>query len=205
MEGKRLSDDTVLKTDPRYRKLEHLIQVSVFTEGEYTVTQSINQFHFHSERWSESDPGWRGPGCDRGWGEAPTPPSFKNVKLFFASGAHQVTYTDPWSRALITDESVTNKWVKSCAWMKGGQSSCCGLFIGFSLLLLQEVQAHLRQEDCNEDARKRSKEPKGGEVPSGGLQQQRPDSEGGFDSLVIIEHLRRRKKDKNIDTKTKTR
>ena len=29
MEGKRLSDDTVLKTDPRYRKLEHLIQVSV--------------------------------------------------------------------------------------------------------------------------------------------------------------------------------
>ena len=57
MEGKRLSDDTVLKTDPRYRKLEHLIQVSAFTEGEYTVTQSINQFHFHSERWSESDPG----------------------------------------------------------------------------------------------------------------------------------------------------
>ena len=29
MEGKRLSDDTVLKTDPRYRKLEHLIQVSI--------------------------------------------------------------------------------------------------------------------------------------------------------------------------------
>ena len=27
MEGKRLSDDSVLKTDPRYRKLEHLIQV----------------------------------------------------------------------------------------------------------------------------------------------------------------------------------
>ena len=29
MEGKRLSDDNVLKTDPRYRKLEHLIQVQV--------------------------------------------------------------------------------------------------------------------------------------------------------------------------------
>ena len=69
--------------------------------------------------------------------------------------------------------------------MKGGQSSCCGLFLGFSLLLFQEVQAHLRQEDGDEDARKRSKEPKGGEVPSGGLQQQRPDSEGGFDSLFI--------------------
>ena len=69
--------------------------------------------------------------------------------------------------------------------MKGGQSSCCGLFLGFSLLLFQEVQAHLRQEDGDEDARKRSKEPKDGEVPSGGLQQQRPDSEGGFDSLFI--------------------
>ena len=32
MEGKRLSDDSVLKTDPRYRKLEHLIQVRVYTE-----------------------------------------------------------------------------------------------------------------------------------------------------------------------------
>ena len=31
MEGKRLSDDSVLKTDPRYRKLEHLIQVG-FTQ-----------------------------------------------------------------------------------------------------------------------------------------------------------------------------
>ena len=30
MEGKRLSDDNVLKTDPRYRKLEHLIQVQVW-------------------------------------------------------------------------------------------------------------------------------------------------------------------------------
>ena len=36
MEGKRLSDDTVLKTDPRYRKLEHLIQVTFLTEGENT-------------------------------------------------------------------------------------------------------------------------------------------------------------------------
>ena len=34
MEGKRLSDDSVLKTDPRYRKLEHLIQVRVQTERE---------------------------------------------------------------------------------------------------------------------------------------------------------------------------
>ena len=35
MEGKRLSDDSVLKTDPRYRKLEHLIQVEfiLFTEA----------------------------------------------------------------------------------------------------------------------------------------------------------------------------
>ena len=35
MESKRLSDNNVLKTDPRYRKLEHLIQVGLihYREG----------------------------------------------------------------------------------------------------------------------------------------------------------------------------
>ena len=34
MESKRLSDNNVLKTDPRYRKLEHLIQVGLKQGGE---------------------------------------------------------------------------------------------------------------------------------------------------------------------------
>ena len=33
MESKRLSDNNVLKTDPRYRKLEHLIQVGLIQGG----------------------------------------------------------------------------------------------------------------------------------------------------------------------------
>ena len=45
MEGKRLSDDNVLKTDPRYRKLEHLIQVSASTEREYSGAPSNNQLY----------------------------------------------------------------------------------------------------------------------------------------------------------------
>ena len=42
MEGKRLSDDTVLKTDPRYRKLEHLIQVSVLQRENILVLHKLN-------------------------------------------------------------------------------------------------------------------------------------------------------------------
>ena len=34
MESKRLSDKNALKTDPRYRKLEHLIQVGLIQGGE---------------------------------------------------------------------------------------------------------------------------------------------------------------------------
>jgi len=65
MEGKRLSDDNVLKTDPRYRKLEHLIQ-----SGGQSQIQDDDDL---------------------------------------AVTDNEVTYIDPWSRALITDESVTNK------------------------------------------------------------------------------------------------
>jgi len=68
MEGKRLSDDSVLKTDPRYRKLEHLIQ----SGGQSQIQEDED----------------------------------------LAVTEDEVTYTDPWSRTLITDESVTNKKCK---------------------------------------------------------------------------------------------
>ena len=46
MEGKRLSDDTVLKTDPRYRKLEHLIQVSILQRENILLHNPLINFTF---------------------------------------------------------------------------------------------------------------------------------------------------------------
>jgi len=62
-EGKRLSDDQVLRSDPRYRKLEHTIQSGgkAQEDDDLAVTDS------------------------------------------------EVTYTDPWSKKLITGECVTNR------------------------------------------------------------------------------------------------
>ena len=48
------------------------------------------------------------------------------------------------------------------------------------MLVIQEVQAHLRQEDSYEDDWQLHKEQKASEVPSGRLQQQRSYLEGKF-------------------------
>ena len=48
------------------------------------------------------------------------------------------------------------------------------------MLVLQEVQAYLWQEDSYEDDWQLYKEQKASEVPSGRLQQQRPNREGKF-------------------------